>query len=148
MSAIEFAGHLSFRDHWENRLERRIVLALQVQTLKNELMLMDFLVDTGSQWGVLPYEVGDIIQCERTGERPEHPTILCGHQIRGEYCRVPLVFHSGLPGHLELRIEATVLLADKDDDWPGPNVLGLEALGRLTWALEPHRNRFHYLVAG
>lgn len=142
MTSLRFSGTLHYRDHWSDAdRQLRVVLPVQARDRVNgKLNDLAFLIDTGSQWGIIPREVAE--QFEITSIRKlDRKIVIAKAELLCELCEMQLVLGTA---DRELYIGAKLLVPDEDDwDWDGPNLLGLTSLQSFTWALEP-KNLFHY----
>lgn len=142
MPRLEFAGMVPFRDRWRGDTSARIVLSACARDVDGDPLSLEFVVDTGAPWSIIDPELQGRLQGVPADEET---TIICrGQRIRGNIIRTPIIF--GDPGFGEIEIQDMVLFPklDADDIWPFPNFLGLSALNRLRWALEPDLNRFYF----
>lgn len=153
MYEISFSTQISYLDHWEDERGTKIVVSLQAPDKDGDHTYLSFILDTGAPWCVLDPQWSRRLQSEDTGERVR--LSLRGRTFRGPLLRIPLTF-----GHLaaeRLEIEATVLVPEEEligvmgdaeqwepiGDWQRPNFLGLSAMDRMWWALQPDKNALY-----
>lgn len=143
MSIIEFAGCIAYSECWLGKPANRVVLSLSARDKTDGLPVeIPFIVDTGSQYGVLRKSL--VEQLVSAGPRGRVDSLaLAGATLTGEVEEIELTL--GDAPH-QLTLPALVIVVE-DSDWSGPNILGLHTLQLFTWALEG-RNNFHYLQAG
>jgi hypothetical protein len=101
---------------------------------------IDALIDTASQWCVLPAKIAADLGYE--AEIEESVTWLHTRfgAISGSLVRIPLLFRAEEGG--DLTVEATWFISE---DWPGPPVLGWKGcLERICFALDPGEESFYF----
>jgi hypothetical protein len=100
------------------------------------------LLDTASQWCVLPPETAQTLGFDMGLSPVETPVQLSARfgTLAGRLERIPLHF-SGAEGD-EIEVEATWFISA---DWPGPAVIGWKGcLERIRFALDPSDDSFYF----
>ena len=147
MFTLEFLGRLPYQDQW-GQLHRgqKVVVPARAPLRAGGSLDLEFVLDTGSPWTIVDPSFLPNLAADALGEKQR--VLLCGDEIVGQLFRVPLSF--GEMDQEFLAIEATILfpILAPDQTWPHPNFLGLSALDRLRWALEPDTNQFYYAPVG
>ena len=142
MPRLEFAGTVPYLDHWKGDPGARVVIGASVRDTAGDPVALEFIVDTGAPWTIIDPELRGLLPGMPLNDTA---TIICrGHKIQGSLFRIPIIF--GAPGFGEVEIDATVLYPQLPlhDGWDLPNFLGLSALNRLRWALEPERTLLYF----
>lgn len=129
-------------ERWRGDPGARVVIGAHVRDKGGDPFSVEFIVDTGAPWTVIDPEFQDSLPGMPLNETKK---IICrGRTIEGSSFRVPIIF--GTAGFGEVEIDATVLYPQlpPDDEWDLPNFLGLSALNRLRWALEPEQTLLYF----
>ena len=141
MHQLEFHGVVDFRCAWRRDPGDKVVIDAELLTRDGRRLLVPFMVDTGAPWCVIDPELMAEIEGDAEGDSEIGWR---GQRGAGQLRRVPLYF--GQTEGQRVKIEATVLVPQlaPGDHGPFPNFLGLSALNRLRWAIEPGATRFYF----
>lgn len=101
---------------------------------------IDALIDTGSQWCLLPADLAADLGYEGRIEDSDTRLHTRFGVISGRLVRIPLLFRAEEGG--DVSTEATWFVSA---DWPGPPVLGWKGcLERIRFALDPAEESFYF----
>jgi hypothetical protein len=132
-----YTGRATFQTDVEHLLRQLLVAAgCRVGHRPEEYYA---LLDTASQWCILPPDVGLQLGYVPTAEGETRLHTRFG-ALSGELIRLPitLLADAGEPAE----VEATWFLSP---DWPGPLVIGWKGcLERIRFAFDPHENSLYF----
>jgi hypothetical protein len=98
------------------------------------------LLDTGSEWCLLPSRVSRAVGYDLTPDDVVPPLLTRFGRIFGQLERIPIQFVA--EEGIALQIDATCFLSP---DWPGPMVIGWKGgLERIRIALDPGEEAFYF----
>jgi hypothetical protein len=98
------------------------------------------MIDTGSQWCLLPGELATDLGYEADAEESDTRLHSRFGTITGRLVRIPLCFRA--EEGQQVTMEATWFISA---DWPGPPVLGWKGcLERIRFALDPGEESFYF----
>lgn len=147
MISLQLKSALTYRSSMARANDEKVILDATSVGREGQRISLDLLVDTGAPWCIFDPSLRPLLaEGEDEGDIPKKDAILLrGYECFGPRVRLPLTFGDPDSPHA-LTIEATVLfpVLHPDDTWPYPNFLGLSALSRLCWGLEPSACRFYF----
>jgi len=131
-----YAGRATYYpDHWYEQHLLFVVAACFVGDRPVEAML-----DTGSQWCILPVEFATDLGYGAHDEESDTRLHTRFGTITGRLVRIPLRFRA--EEGRQVTVEATWFISE---GWPGPPVLGWKGcLERIRFALDPGEESFYF----